>query len=206
MVLFIMSLAVAFFSIIAPKNKIQTVILLILTWLMIALNFANPDYHNYEVLYSQIQVQDIKFTLDSEWLFSLLMICSKQIGFSFQYFYAFLGFLYVVMLELATKRLTTYKNIVLVLHFFLVLPLSIVQIRSGLGLVIVFWGMTILFDESIEMRKSILGFILIVLLASLIHQSSLSFIIILFARIFNKKTCIVLTVLGVGLSQVLICV
>ncbi len=199
MLLFTMSLGVTFFSLIAPKDKIQSKILLFFAWLLLAFNFTNPDYTNYEVQYLHTTIRDLKFSISSEWLFSLLIICSKRIGFSYQQFFAVLGLVYVVMLDLATTRLTKYKNIVLILHFFIILPLSIVQIRSSLGMVIVFWGLTILFDDSIETKKAILYFILLVLVASLIHQASLSFLIIIFARILKKDKCIVVSLIGAGL-------
>ena len=90
MLLFTMSLGVTFFSLIAPKDKIQSKILLFFAWLLLAFNFTNPDYTNYEVQYLHTTIRDLKFSISSEWLFSLLIICSKRIGFSYQQFFAVL--------------------------------------------------------------------------------------------------------------------
>lgn len=117
--------------------------------------------------------------VDPEWGYIGLNFLFGYLGFSYQEFRIFFNALYAIILVSAAVRLTPYRNYTLAL--FLIWPfLAFVSgQRQAMASAIICWGIPFLLDES---KRGSIKYILCVFAAASIHNSTLFYLILLFAR------------------------
>ncbi|MXP75119.1 hypothetical protein GN277_06910 [Lachnospiraceae bacterium WCA-9-b2] len=185
--LYIIALFIGFISIILPRNKKQTGILLLFIWALFALNTYNPDMANYSYTYRTLAYTSGN---DNEFGFVLLMKIADILGGSYRAFLMFFAFIYVFILYNAAIRFTKNVNWFLILFILMPLWLDVTQLRSGLSTVIIFYGCSFLFDMELSNKKSFIIYLCVWAIAVLIHQSAFAYIVFILARLFDWKKCL----------------
>lgn len=163
------------------KLKGVTLLFLFYFWIIAGFNtgLKTPDYENYATFYENVFYNVVYDTVDPEWGYIGLNFLFGYLGFSYQEFRIIFNALYAILLIKAAIRLTPYRNYTLAL--FLIWPfLGFVSgQRQAMASVIICWGIPFLLDES---KRGSIKYILCVLAAASIHNSTLFYIILLFAR------------------------
>ena len=192
---YLIPLILFFLGLVLPKNKLVTILYLAYFWALVGLNTFTPDYESYEAKYTMlIQLEDYEIGHQG------LILGCNFFGLSYQEYRMVYGLLMSLFALIAVSRLSSYPNYLLAL--FLLWPFvgSVSGLRQGLANIIVCCGVPSLFKEG---KKYILEYIFWIFLAWSIHQSSLFFLILLFARFSfgrrEKRIILILVVAGLML-------
>lgn len=190
---YIIPFLLIFLGLVRPKDKWLTILFLLYYWALVGLNTYTPDYESYETKYDAF----LLYTNYEIGFQSLNYLC-YYLGLSYQEFRMVVAFLISCFTYIAVKRLSNYPNYLLAL--FLLWPFvgNVSGLRQGLANIIVCCGVPCLFKEG---KSQIIKYLLWIALAWSIHQSSLFFLILLFARneyrMKEKRMIIIMVVVGV---------
>jgi len=176
-----------------PKNKVVTYLFLLYFWVLMGLNTYTPDYEEYEKCYYSIWLYP-----HYELGFQGLCILGNMYGLTFQEFRMIYAALFSLFTYIAIKRLTPYPNYVLALFLLWPFVPGVSGIRQTMANMIVACGIPCLFKDG---KKQVVHYILWVLLAASIHQSSLFFLLFIFARrtFGSKEKKVLILLIGAGL-------
>lgn len=176
-----------------PKSKWVTFAFVAYFLILMGFNTYTPDYEEYEKFYGAIWMYPYL-----ELGFQGLCLLGNILGLSFQEFRIMYAAVFAFFTFVAVKRLTPFPNYVLAL--FLLWPFipGVSGIRQSLANMIMCCGFPCLFKSG---RIQIVKYVLWVGLAYLIHQSSLFFLLFIFARIDigvkEKRMIYLIVILGV---------
>lgn len=149
-------------------HTVATLLLFTLMWIVQWTSVNNPDWKNYEDTYRYTFVELLE--LGREPLFSLLMEAGKLFGLTYQGFFAASSLLSMILLYLGTRRHTREFGMVLALYLVFSFTYDLVQMRSTLALSFIIFGFRFLAQRT---RRSVLAFVFLVAVATLIHFSSI---------------------------------
>lgn len=162
------------FNITIFKKRFLCNILLLVLMIICCLNNRDPDYANYEMNYNAVgrgETENLLYTLEP--LFRVLNLIFYKLGFSF---YQFHFIFYLIIFLIFRKVVLDYsKKPLLVVLCFAIYPFIIfcVQMRNAMGIVIVMYGIRFLKDNS---KKENIKFVLLVIIASMIHMSCIVYL------------------------------
>lgn len=161
------------------------IVLTILAFLLFAGNTNNPDYMNYSRNYYSGEI-----SVQNGLLKSLLTWCFSKIGIPYQ---CFLGFVAIFVFILIWKVIIYYSdNKWLPFALYIIYPflLDIVQIDNYMSYVIVLYGLRYLDDADYKIGN--IKYLIIVMIATLIHPLSFIYLLFLLVRIKNEKKLTIL--------------
>ena len=189
---YIIPLLLIILGLVLPKDKWLTILILLYYWALVGLNTFTPDYESYQDKYELfIQLEDYEIGHQG-----LVLLCNF-LGFTYQEFRMVYGLLMAVFAFIAVKRLSPFPNYLLALCLIWPFVGNASGLRQGLANIIVCCGVPCLFKEG---KIQIIKYLLWIALAWSIHQSTLFFILLLFARchIGQRDKLIILIAVGIG--------
>ena len=176
-----------------PKNKLVTILYLLYFWALVGLNTFTPDYESYQSKY-ELFIQLDNYEIGHQ---ALVLSCNF-IGLTYQEFRMVYAFLTVLFLFIALRKSSKYQNYILALLLLWPFVAGVSGIRQNLANMIVCCGVPCLFKEG---KKQIVKYLFWIFLAWTIHQSSLFYLILIFARHQigkkGKQMIIFLSIVGV---------
>lgn len=143
-------------------------------WILFAFNLWNGDREGYEAHYYSRDIADWGVDIG----YGYLNIFFRWLGFSYQEFQALIASLAILLLSRYIYFFSVYPFLSLLLYSLTLFPLDYVLLRSFLAFCVFLQGVFFLVQGKFYDRFI---YILIVLLASLMHQSA--FVLVLFAFI-----------------------
>ena len=156
-------------------------------------NTYTPDYEEYEKTYYAFYLYDYY-----EKGFWGLCALGNILGLSFQEFRILYAGIFSFFTLLAAKRLSPYPNCVLALFLLWPFVPGVSGIRQTMANMIMCCGLPCLFKQG---KMQIVKYVLWILLAWSIHQSSLFFLLFIFSRrefgAREKRLIIIIVLLGV---------
>ena len=158
------------------KNRGVAAAILIFDWILFAFNRGNADYIPYFQIFNHAKISaSVDFISESGWQF-LCVLSRDFFHMGYESFRAFVSTIALIILFCGAIHFT--KNIALFMALFNVFPmlLFIVQIRSFLAFAIVFFGIRFLEKKN---TPNVIAYILLVILATTIHTSSLFYLLFL---------------------------
>lgn len=160
------------------RSKVLTFLILLFAWVLIGWNYDNSDYAAYQNFY--IHNSDFIGLMEPGYL--LLCGLFDSLGFDYVSFRIITsGFVICIYLYIILKY-ACYNCCVAACYLAFLLILDVTQIRNFIAFSFVFLGLTILIYGHNNVR---LKYILFVILASLIHVSSIFYL--LFVNIRRRK-------------------
>lgn len=173
MVLLLLYVVSILLGVINRNSKYLFVWIFAIAWLMIAGNYANPDYEAYETRY------DIGLGILLEPGFGFLCDFFKYLGYDYFGFKAFVSFICLYMVFYSIRKLSL--NISLGATLFILYPfiIDITQFRNFIAYSIVVFGIPFLYERT---RKGAIKYCATVIVASLFHTSVFFYILFLLAR------------------------
>ena len=186
-------------AIFMPKSKLLYWIILSYMWLLFSLNTGAPDTSIYEWIYYD-NIPDA-----FEPLFTALMMVCKAMHFSFISFRMIVASLLLIFLNLTFKKIEEYKTLAIAMYMIAPFPWQISGMRAALSCVIVMYALSVLIENPGKNTKKYCFFLLV---ATLIHYSSILFAVMLFVKNVKKEstrkrmiTYILIAVIGTLIVQ-----
>lgn len=159
-----------------PRSKKVAKTIILFMILIYGLNTYSGDYLAYQGVYNNISFYGLTHY---EFLFSLLMMICSKLGLTFIQFRMVLGVIYSV---LCYKNFNTYtKYIALALALSMIFPFTyyVSVLRAGIAAMIMIYGIRFLNPET---KKGVVKFIVLIIICSLFHYSSIFFLLLIIAR------------------------
>lgn len=172
------ALIVVFFlmAVISPRSKPIYYIILAFMWVLFSFNVGAPDTANYERVYN------VGIMTAYEPLFTGLMFVCRSLHIPFVGFRMIVASLIALFLTLSFKQVEEYKTLAAAIYLVAPFPWQVSGMRAALACVLVMYALTQIIDND---NKNTKKFIIFVLIATLVHYSSIVFLLMLLA---NQKT------------------
>ena len=163
-------------GIIKKRSSILTGLMLFVMWIVFGLNTYNGDFGNYKWIYQNIQ--DPSYWTEFEPLFNVLMYVCSVMDLDFIQFRMIFAGIYILLLYKVIGKYT--KNKAEVLGLYMLFPfLSFTSvIRSGMAGILIILA----YNEIIAGNDNKIKFWIYMVLACLIHQTSIIFACYYFFR------------------------
>lgn len=195
--LYIIVLAAVVTGLVKKNSNIVFGVLLLLIWLMLGWSSGNADYEIHLGRFNNYEMT----SLYTEMLYTELMSIANRAGFTYQKFLPAIMFLYSVIIGFIVKKVSKAPAFVLAIYLIFPACMEAVQIRYTLASGLVLLGFYILLKENDKFAE--VKFAVLVLLASLIHISTIVFLLFIVIRKLNFRktvlyTAIVSLVIGVS--------
>lgn len=170
----------AIIGILFHRSKTIRLILILYIFIVMAFNSYNPDYHSYYLIFEDpgSAQEEIGF----RWLCSV----GSRIGLSYDQFHGIVVILSLILLLKGIKYLVKFdsgknNNFALASYMFFPMMLDVILFRSFISGCIIIYSLHFLYEK--KCWKYVFG----VVLASLVHTSSLFFLGLLLARKIDKN-------------------
>lgn len=187
--LFVLTIIAAILGIIFKRNKLVSIYICIILWILVGWQYNTADYYNYGVMFRQI-ASFSGSAFAQEPLFYLLNYVVFHLNGSMQHVYIIGGAFAIVVLYIAISRFTNEQNYALSLLLISSYLLYAVQIRNFIALPFVILAI----DSLTENHKNYLKFFVYIAVATGFHMSSLFYLLLVFLPKMKKKTLIIYTI------------
>lgn len=179
-IIIVVLFAAAFFM---PRSKLLYWGIMFYMWLLFSLNTGAPDTSIYEWIYNE-GMRDA-----FEPLFTFLMLTCRSMGFSFTSFRMVEATLLLFFLNLTFRKINQPKTLAAAMYMIALFPWHVSGMRAALACVIMMYGMTFLFDRS---KTNVKVYCIFLIMAVLVHYSSVLFSVMLLVKKDTKRINIVL--------------
>ena len=194
-VLIFISIFIAF-CVIDFKGRLSGIIMLVLMYLLMAYVTMNADMSAYIGLYDNINgFSDVGLTDPG---FSLMMLLGKKLNLDYYGFLNMITILGLLLLAVVIYKKSQCPAIVLALYFIFVFPAETIQIRAFFAEIILYILMLDMINRE-EFKLS--RFLVLMLLAVIMHATSLFFVLLLLA-VFIKDRRKLTIIMGVTIFAV----
>ncbi len=166
-----------------PRSKLLYWGIMVYMWLLFSLNTGAPDTSVYEWIYNE-GMRDA-----FEPLFSAMMLFGRSVGLSFVEFRMVIATLLIFFLNLTFRKICQLKALAAAMYMIAPFPWQISGMRAALACAVVMYGFTFLFDGS---KKNVRGYCIFLLIATLIHYSSILFGVMFLVKKNTTKIRIIL--------------
>lgn len=177
-----------------PKSKMLYFGIMLYMWLLFSLNTGAPDTSIYEWLYGA----NIPHAFEP--LFTALMTVCQKLHFPYFGFRMAVISIMLVFLHLAFKVTDQYKTLALAMYLVSPFPWQVSGIRAALACAILIYAMASFAEDP---KKNTIKYCVFLLIATLVHYSSVLFAVLLLARIEPARKRIV-TYLVIGIIGTMI--
>lgn len=185
---YILVLSAILIGFIKNKSNIVFLAMLLLIWLMLGWSSENADYMTYLKRFSNFEL----YAVYTEALYTLLMRWGNNSGLTYQQFLPLLMLTYVGVICFITKNKSKAPAFTLALYMIFPACMEAVQVRYTLASAFVLLGCYFLFNK--EDRYGEAKFSLLVILAMLIHLSTIVFFLLLLEKRLNTRSTILYTI------------
>lgn len=180
-------------ALIMPKSKTLYWVIAVFMWLLFAFNTGAPDTGTYKWIYEE-SIQGA-----FEPLFTMIMNGCQMARLPYTGFRMVVGALIILLLDQTFRIIKPYKTLALAMYMVAPFPWQISGIRAALACVLLMYGMTFLIDGTKEGKRN---YCIVLLLATLVHYSSILFVILLLAN-SNTSRKRIITVIALAIAGVL---
>lgn len=191
-ILILLFIATVFF----PKSKLLYWIIVVYMWLLFSFNTGAPDTGTYEWIYND------NITGAFEPLFTAIMALCRLLCLSFVGFRMVIATLILFFLHLAFRYMAEYKTLAMAMYMIAPFLWQISGIRAGLACAVLVYALTVFIQD---IRKNKVKYIVFWGIATLIHYSSILFIVMLLVKKedFRKRliTYIIFAIVGTMIVQ-----
>ena len=195
-----MALAILFLffvlAVFMPKSRILYCVMVVYMWLLFALNTEAPDSPVYEWVYND----NIPGAFEP--LFTAIMDICRMLDMPFIGFRMVLATLLLIFLNLTYKKIEQYKALALAMYMISLFPGQVSTIRAALACAILMYAMSVFIDNP---KQNSNKYCILLFIATLIHYSSILFIVYFLARRETTKNTIlyylIIAVLGILIVQ-----
>ena len=163
-------------GIIKKRSSILTGLMLFVMWIVFGLNTYNGDFGNYKWIYQNIQ--DPSYWTEFEPLFNVLMYVCSVMDLDFIQFRMIFAGIYILLLYKVIGKYTKNKAEVLGLYMLFLFLYFTSVIRSGLAALFIILA----YHEIIAGKDNKIKFWLYIIVACLIHKTSIIFSFYYFLR------------------------
>lgn len=170
-------------ALIFPKSKFVYITMLVYMWIVFSFNVGAPDRNTYEWIYNE------NIAGAFEPIFTFLMFISRTFNWGYVGFRMLVAAIYLLFLHLTYKNVEQYKTIALAIYMISPFPWQVSGIRAALACAIVVYAISFLVINPKENR---LKFLFFLLMGTLVHYSSILFIILLFPKNRSSTTRIII--------------
>lgn len=183
------------------KKKVVTVCWLFFCTILMGLNNTIADRENYFLLYDRISKGN--FSAETvEIGFRYLIKVSSLLHINKEWFYLGISFVTLCLLIQVIQRYVSGVNYVVLLYVIFSFCIDAAQLRFMLAMAIILYSLKFLEDNN---KKNFIKFIVMVILATSIHNSMLFFIFLLIHFfVHNKKRLILYNILGIMVAVSLV--
>jgi len=192
--LYILAIAIFCAGIVLSKEKFQSNIMLVFLWILFAFSYGNADYNIHLRKYTQYQFLNSQ----TEWLYNQLMVFFNRLGLSYRGFLIIVSAFILLVLFSFTKKHT--KNSAWVLAMYMLYPfcMDVTMVRYTLAISVVYIGLGFLFEGK---KRWLLKYCCCILIASMIHLSSIFCLLFALPKFVNlKKLAKLMVLLSLGLT------
>lgn len=186
--LYLISLLLVTLGLIFKKSKLITAIIFLLLWILFGWSYGNADYEIHLRRYTKYVV----LSGETEFLYTKLMQLSNGIGLDYQSFLILCSIIILICLVFFIKSYTKNVNFVLALYIIYPLCMDVTMVRYTLATALIIVGFKYLLSNN---KLAIQKYIMFVLLASMIHISSIIFMIFIVCKLFDRKKIVRITVI-----------
>lgn len=188
--LYFSSVILSISCLIRKNSRIIFFLLFLLLWIMFGWSHGNADYLAYASSYDNLSY----FDNFSEGTIGLKIIFSffSSIGISYQWFLIIISFFGLALIAYTIRKYSQYGCFVFLLYFIFPYLLDIVQIKNFLVTALIVYAVRYLVSEE---KGSVIKYIVIVCMATLIHYSAVFFLLLLLVKYFDFKTIAWITVI-----------
>lgn len=158
------------------KKNIVFILLVLLSWIIYSTNTNNPDYSLLQQRYYSVYPQYFV----TKPLYGLLVLLFNLLHLPYSLFVCITSLFAIILLARYIYRHSSKKEFVWILYLFYPFLLDVVQTTNFLSFVIVLQGLDYL---AVYNKKAIMKYIAIIIIASLIHPSSILYLLFLLAYI-----------------------
>ncbi|WP_310388448.1 EpsG family protein [Roseateles sp.] len=181
MIIFLLLFFAATFSITSPKSRPAFFLLIAIVYLAIAGNLDNPDRFFYVENFEGIKTGDQDASFEPG--YQSLARIAALLGLDYGAFHFVLTGAALLLICTAIMELTDRPALGLLAYLFFPFFWDVTQVRNFYAMAIVIYGMKYLL---VEQRASNLKYILLIIVASMFHITSLFYLLLLGARTKNK--------------------
>lgn len=183
----------------AKKSKLLYFVTFLWMWILMAGTFDIADESIYISRYTAPQ----SWGSSTEYLYLFIILLFNKLGMDFIHFKIAITFIELILITSTIWRFSSYPNIVLVFYFLFPFPLHIAQMRSALAAAIFIWGIRYIKEDdgkkvsifNWEVSRNDLKYVIVILIASLVHVQSVGWLILLVAKKFSVRFTVLFTIL-----------
>lgn len=186
--LYILALLGIIMSFLLKKNKFVKMYDLTLIFILIGWSYNNADYLVHLRRYNEYASN----SWQTEPLFTFIVKTFNLFSFSYNQFLVVFALFVIYSFYRFIKKNTQYKNFVLALYLIFPLCMDTTMVRYTLATAIAYLFFDKLYEDDI---KSLFIYILGVLISSLVHYSTIFFLLFIIPRFLERKKLIVLVFL-----------
>lgn len=168
-----------FLLFIFKKSKLLGYVALVFLFVLFAFNTDIADRENYE------QVLSFSDNLSIEPLYGALLGVLAYLNLDVQWLYYICAPLLLLSFFVFVRKYSNHPNYVISIYMICVFFLDVVQNRFSFALIFIYWAFyNLLLNDRL---KSKVLFVVLILTATLIHSSSIVFLIFLLAKYLDRK-------------------
>lgn len=161
------------------KSKFFCFVALLFLFVLFAFNTDIADRDNYE------QALSMSHSISIEPLYGALLGALVFLNLDVQWLYYLCAPLLLLSLFTFIRKYSNHPNYVISIYMICVFFLDVVQNRFSFALIFIYWGFYYLLSN--DRLKSTLFFVVFILISTLIHSSSIVFLIFLLAKYLDRK-------------------
>lgn len=165
-------------------DLLGTMLLGIFMWILMGFNTFNADYRAYELLYQKIATFGIDSDQNIEIGYRLLMKLSSNLSLNYQGFLIVTSFFCILAFSLLLRKITNEVFFSMLLFLIFGFFSSAIQIRNFIACIIIIFAIYIFLK--LNGLKSYIYYVIIILIASLFHVTSLFYLLFILIK-FDKK-------------------
>lgn len=170
------------------KNKIISLIMIVFVAYMIIISKGNADYHFYELNYEKLKEG---YNDNFEIGFQILNLIFIKMGLTYFQLYFALTMGSILLIFYIIFKNTQNPNFIFSLYLIFPFIVDLVQYRNLISMSIIIFSSIRLFKQ-----KKVVSFIIGVIISTLIHKSSIIYLILLFPYFFNIKVTFIFAIIS----------
>ncbi|HFC9230841.1 EpsG family protein [Enterococcus faecium] len=165
-------------------DKLSSLLIGLFMWILMGFNSYNADYKAYEFLYNRICLYGINSDPGIEVGFKTLMYIFSFFSNNYQVFLCVTSFFCILFLIVIVAKYTNHVAFTLILFFIFGFFSNAIQIRNFISMLFILFAIRVFINTM--GKKSYIYYIILVVIASLFHITSLFYLVLVFIKLKKK--------------------
>lgn len=176
----------------SPLKGCYSILVITVEWMLMGFSHGNNDYLTYKIMYEAVNNLGINQYSGLEIGQRALYRVGGILGFTYDQFLSIYVLIALLVLWIGLGYLTNNRGLALTLYFIFPFIYDATQIRNFFALCLMVYAFHFLINKGFF--KSVLPFVICVIMAGLIHSIAFFYLIFLLTKIKNIKTLILITI------------